>query len=748
MSLSEDVLASLGLSQPVEFSPLGTLQHQESAAPSFHFQLGRTPLLLEAHAPGVFRLRFGKAPSKQRFPTLIREEAVGEGALEQNDKTWVLTQGEDRLQIESDPLKIRLLKGDKELLAIQPEGDLPGLGLVADSERWIVHIRYPSQGAVYGLDEREGTLHRQEALSGNHPLERNSAVEGPRGLPFLWSPDGWGLFTNTLNDVVHSVGHLDNGITIRVDDPLLDLFVFCADPEAIFNQFTALTGRPIAPPLWALGTWVRFLSASESHEAVLLAQAWRKAGLPLDVVCFDGTPPWQPGSKLLLEWVGTQAPAPGSLGIGSGITPGAPLPERVVRLLGEDDPRVPLAALRAQNIHVGYSETTQVPITGPAHDELEDRLWLLGEGGDQIDLTHTDAFNTWRDRHKALLDEGVDFIWTRSASLPKDAEGRHGDTGTRLAQLQVGLQSRSLMEAALAAHGPLEALVVSDASTLFSARTNLLAELDQPVLAGLSPEQAEALLESQLRSEVSCGHAGLVSCAQPNVLPASDPLFLRALVRAVFSPHFHLTAPVARSLLDQSEERLAVAKAWLTFRQRLLPYLVGCFEDSARNGLPPLRGMAMAFPQDRQSHEFEHQYLLGPALLVAPLLGESNTQTVWLPQGEAWWDLNTGWRYEGGQAIDVTCSALQYPVFGREGHILSLGPVIQHYGEFNSARVLDEVWLFGMPLHNPCVMRNKIRVMQMQGSSYVKGLEGLRILPSEGLEVKRRGAEVRISRAR
>ena len=80
--------------------------------------------------------------------------------------------------------------------------------------------------------------------------------------------------------------------------------------------------------------------------------------------------------------------------------------------------------------------------------------------------------------------------------------------------------------------------------------------------------------------------------------------------------------------------------------------------------------------------------------------------------------------------------------------MLCLGPISNHTGEFNSARILDEVWMFGMPLHNPVVMRNKIRVMQMQGSSYIKGLEGLKILPSEGLEVKRRGAEVRISRAR
>src|SRR5690606_18478663 len=119
-----------------------------------------------------------------------------------------------------------------------------------------------------------------------------------------------------------------------------------------------------------------------------------------------------------------------------------------------------------------------------------------------------------------------------------------------------------------------------------------------------------------------------------------------------------------------------------------------------------------------------------------------------LPKGEAWWDLNTGHRYEGGTTWTLECGTDKFPVFGREGHMLCLGPVAQHAGEFNSARILDEVWMFGMPMHIPVVMRNKIRVMQMQGSRYITCLGGLRILRSEGLEVKRRGSEVRICRAR
>jgi alpha-D-xyloside xylohydrolase len=140
--------------------------------------------------------------------------------------------------------------------------------------------------------------------------------------------------------------------------------------------------------------------------------------------------------------------------------------------------------------------------------------------------------------------------------------------------------------------------------------------------------------------------------------------------------------------------------------------------------------------------------MLGPAVLVAPAMQPGTELQVYLPKGEAWWDLNTGWRYEGGTVWTISCGLGTIPAFGREGHMLCLGPTAKHTGEFNSARILDEVWMFGMPVHNPVVMRNKIRVMQMQGSSYIKGLEGLRISPSEGLEVKRRGAEVRISRAR
>ncbi len=39
----------------------------------------------------------------------------------------------------------------------------------------------------------------------------------------------------------------------------------------------------------------------------------------------------------------------------------------------------------------------------------------------------------------------------------------------------------------------------------------------------------------------------------------------------------------------------------------------------------------------------------------------------------------------------------QFPVFGREGYVLPLGPAVQHTGDIDTARPLAQLWLFGRP---------------------------------------------------
>jgi len=39
----------------------------------------------------------------------------------------------------------------------------------------------------------------------------------------------------------------------------------------------------------------------------------------------------------------------------------------------------------------------------------------------------------------------------------------------------------------------------------------------------------------------------------------------------------------------------------------------------------------------------------------------------------------------------------RFPVFGREGYALPLGPVVQHTGEIDETKPLDGLWIFGKP---------------------------------------------------
>ena len=39
----------------------------------------------------------------------------------------------------------------------------------------------------------------------------------------------------------------------------------------------------------------------------------------------------------------------------------------------------------------------------------------------------------------------------------------------------------------------------------------------------------------------------------------------------------------------------------------------------------------------------------------------------------------------------------QFPVFGREGYVLPLGPAVQHTGEIDSGRPVEQVWIFSKP---------------------------------------------------
>jgi alpha-D-xyloside xylohydrolase len=177
--------------------------------------------------------------------------------------------------------------------------------------------------------------------------------------------------------------------------------------------------------------------------------------------------------------------------------------------------------------------------------------------------------------------------------------------------------------------------------------------------------------------------------------PPAD-LYVRWAQAGVMMSHTRFHGAGLREPWAFGEEAEAIIKKWLAWRYQLIPYLQACALEARRTGMPVMRAMPLAYPDDPRSWGFEEQYMLGPALLVVPVLSSESEAQYYLPEG-GWYDLWSDEKIQGPQLIRQKVPLNHIPVFGREGTILPLGPAVQHTGELSPNLDLKEIWVFGKP---------------------------------------------------
>ena len=730
---------------------LSSLTHLEftnatSVRADFALPAAGLALQIEAHAPGVYRVRCAPPETllaREEKPTarqkalaemlLARDEPVGELATSSvvGGEGWRLEQGEIALEVASNPLRLALYRGDRCVLRTVGHDALQCAGSGNDTQ-WRLVTALGADESLHGLGETAGDPDRRGAR-----LVSDNAADRVGSL--LWSTHGWGVYFNTLGRIEYDLAAGSSDVCrYDVHDAVLDFFLFAGEPTEILNQFTALTGRAGQPGLWPMGVWLEQAPGTSVDEALGIVETFRANEWSVDTLQLAAPAPYGfLSDKPAFEWN----------------------PERC------GDIREFQSRLQKANVQLAAPTLPAVLAGTPLFEEWEDRGWLLildedgsacvfpgndvtgGQPYGLLDLTNKDVYKLWVERQRQAVDEGLGApVCSAQVDIPDDVTARGGECGAVLRRLYPLLTRRALFDAVAGHRTPQEGVIVS--SDIFPAVQRSAWQ------EGPRCENTWAGMEHSLRTALALGDSGIpvqthrLGSAQHPLDSMTPELYVRWLATCVFSANFSFQGVpgLLPTAFDSSVQELV--RHWLQWRYRLIPYVLGIIEDAVRTGLPVQRSMALCFPADPVAQAWDTQYMLGPALLVAPMLEPGTKARVYLPEGSAWWDMNTGWRYEGGTLLEVEAGLDTLPIFGREGHMLCLGPGGLHTGDFNSARLLDEVWMFGMPEHSPVVMRNKIRVMQMQGSSYIKGLEGLKILPSEGLEVKRRGAEVRISRAR
>jgi alpha-D-xyloside xylohydrolase len=161
-------------------------------------------------------------------------------------------------------------------------------------------------------------------------------------------------------------------------------------------------------------------------------------------------------------------------------------------------------------------------------------------------------------------------------------------------------------------------------------------------------------------------------------------VFARWAQFSAFQPLFMLHGLGCREPWQMDADSKRIFTACAKLHLELKPYFLALAAEAVAGGLPPVRMMPLAFPEIewRGLNDWDQQFMLGDALLVAPVAFYASTRAVFLPPGR-WYDaLSRRW-IDGGQTVlhEVPMDAV--PVFFREGASIPLQP----------DRLSSEVWI-------------------------------------------------------
>lgn len=563
----------------------------------------------------------------------------------------------------------------------------PGLG--GEGARWLQRSEVAADARFFGLGGRASGPRLRDGVyrlwntdpggsfePGDDPLYLTMPVQlvvADAGTHLVFHDNSWdGTVTLREGEEGAGSGHdRPGGCRTRMEGGPLRYWVIVGTPARVLHGWTALTGAPAVPPRWALGHHHARWGFRDAEEVRRVAAGYRERELPLSALHLD-----------IDHFVGHRvftvdgARFPDLPGLA------AELLEDGVRLVSIVDP-----AVKAEPGNAVYEggAAEDVFVRDARGREVRGVVWA----GESVfpDFTDPRARKWWGGLYAERLAQGFSGVWHDmnepvsfaafgETTLPRSArhalEGRGGDH--REAHNVYGLAM------ARAGYEALRELRPDERPFLFS----------RSGWAGLqryggswSGDVATgwAGLRASLSLVIGLGLSG-VPYSGPDIggftgFPSPE-LYLRWFQLGAYLPLFRTHSAISAGRREPWEfgaEVLEHAAAALRERQRLLPYFTTLAQLAARTGAPYVRPVWWRTPKDRALRDCEDAFLLGDALLVAPVLEEgARKRPVRLPRGR-WYDTVTGRAYHGPGKVVLDAPLSGIPVLARAGSVVPVtGP--------------------------------------------------------------------------
>ncbi|GAA3250350.1 glycoside hydrolase family 31 protein [Streptomyces lavendulae subsp. grasserius] len=561
----------------------------------------------------------------------------------------------------------------------------PVAGPAEGGSRWLQRTEVPADARFFGLGRR---ARGQRLLDGEYRLWNTDPKGG-------FGPDTDPLYiTMPVQVVVADAGtHLafyDNtwdgrvalrggeegagsgpdrpgASELRLEGGPARCWVLVGTPSRVLQGWAGLTGAAAVPPEWALGyqhaRW-GFGSAAEVRRVV---DGYAERGLALsavhlDIDHYDGHRVFTVDREAFPDLPGLAAE----------------LAERGVRLVSIVDPAVKAGdAVHAAGLAVGEHGAFVRDARGR---EVRGEVWP-GECA-YPDFTDPAVREWWGGLYEERLGQGFAGFWHDmnepvsfapwgDATLPRSArhvlEGAGGDH--RAGHNVYGLSM---------ARAGWEGLV-------------RLRPAERPFLFSRSGWAGMQRYGGTWSGDVESGWEGLRAslalvlglglCGVPYSGPdvggfggsPSPELYLRWLQLGAYLPLFRTHSAIwagRREPWEFGPEVAERAAEVLAERERLRPYFVTLAHLARRTGAPYVRPLWWGSPEDRVLRDCEDAFLLGDALLVAPVLEcGADRRAVRLPRGR-WYDTATGAAHEGPGQVLLDAPPGRTPVLARAGAVL------------------------------------------------------------------------------
>jgi alpha-glucosidase len=481
----------------------------------------------------------------------------------------------------------------------------------------------------------------------------------------------YGMYYDTLAACTFDMGQEHDNYHglfryVEIDDGDLDYYFMAgATPGEVIAQFVKLIGGTHLPPRWTLGYAQTAMGLADAPDAQQQLDGFisriESEGIPCSAFHYGSGYSSRGKRRYVFTWNEQKFPDPRALNKRFHAA-GMHVVANIKPCLLDDHPAYD--GVRAQGGFVHDAQSMQ-----PVVEQFWDGV------GSHLDFTHPAAIAWWQQQLRAqVLDYGIDVGWNdnNEYAVMDDAAACHG-FGTpmpmhRARPLHGLLMTRATFEAQIAHKPGADVFTVTRggppglqryAQTWTGDNTTSWETLRWNIRTGL---------QMSLSGMFNIGHdvGGFAG-------PSPDPeMFLRWVQACCLNPRMVMNSWKADGSTNVPWRHPSVTAdvaAAIRLRYTLMPYLWSLFERAHQLHQPIIRPTFYDFPDDANCFADCDDFMLGDALLVAPVVQASaTTRDVYLPVGPAaWFDFHTRERYDAGRIHTVAAPLYSLPLFARAG---------------------------------------------------------------------------------